>query len=237
MWSGHNNVVGAQDCVCSESGQPFIVMEYLHGYTLDDLIQQHGPLPLTRLNPIFQQVCDALKHAHGQGVIHKDLKPANIMLVADGHKEIVKVFDFGLAKILEEEPMRRTAKGTVVGSAAYMSPEQCHAENEHAIDERSDVYQIGAVMYEAFTGRVPFYKARNTEILNKHIYEYPPSFASVIPENPGPSVFEAIVFIAMAKAPEQQFQNMDELKAALDAVFNGSDAVQEILLKRRRKLQ
>ena len=232
----HPNVVGAQDCVSAESGQPFIVMEYLHGLTLEDLIQQEERLPLTRLNPIFQQVCLALKHAHSQGVIHKDLKPANIMLVAEGHKEVVKLFDFGLSKILQEEPMRRTAKGTVVGSAAYMSPEQCRSENEHSIDERSDVYQIGAVMYEAFTGRVPFYKAKNTEILNKHIFEYPPSFATVMAEDPRQPVFEAVVFIAMAKAPEQRFQNMDELKAALDAVFSGSVPVQESLLIRRMQL-
>jgi serine/threonine-protein kinase len=89
----HPNVVGAQDCVSAESGQPFIVMEYLHGLTLEDLIQQEERLPLTRLNPIFQQVCLALKHAHSQGVIHKDLKPANIMLVAEGHKEVVKLFE------------------------------------------------------------------------------------------------------------------------------------------------
>jgi serine/threonine protein kinase len=232
----HPNVIGAQDCVSAESGQPFIVMEYLHGLTLEDLIKQQGRLPLPRINPIFQQVCLGLKHAHDQGVIHKDLKPANIMLVPDGRKEVVKLFDFGLAKVLEEEPMRRTAKGTVVGSAAYMSPEQCHAENEHSIDERSDVYQIGAVMYEAFTGRVPFYQVSNSEILNKHICEYPPAFKTVIPEDPGPPLFEAVVFIAMAKAPEQRFQNMNELKAALDAVFNGSTAVQESLLKRRRQL-
>jgi serine/threonine-protein kinase len=233
----HINVVGAQDCVSSDSGQPFIVMEYLHGRTLEDLIFQEGRLPLVRLNPIFQQVCLALKHAHEQGVIHKDIKPANIMLVAEGHKEVVKLFDFGLSKILEEDPIRRTAKGTVIGSAAYMSPEQCRSENEHSIDERSDVYQIGAVMYETFTGRVPFYKAKSSEILNKQICEYPPSFATVMPENPGAPVFEAIVFIAMAKSPEQRFQNMDELKAALDAVLTGSPDVQESLLKRRLALE
>src|SRR5262249_37806667 len=141
----------------TSDGQPFIAMDFLDGRALSEVIKNDGPLSPARGVPIFLQACDALAHAHRMGIIHRDLKPSNLMLIDnDGKKDFVKIVDFGIAKIIPQEGdknLQLTATGEIFGSPLYMSPEQCLGQK---LDQRSDIYQMGCLMYEAVAGKPPF---------------------------------------------------------------------------------
>src|SRR5690606_18937187 len=135
------------------TGQPYIVMDFIEGSSLGDLIARRGPMPWQIAAPLFIQICDAMAHAHRHNIIHRDLKPDNIMMVTDEDgANIIKVVDFGIVKITDEsqrKSQRLTATGEVWGSPVYMSPEQCMGK---PIDLRSDIYALGLVFYECLTG-------------------------------------------------------------------------------------
>src|SRR5579883_1648118 len=145
-------------------------MDYLQGVPLSEVIKQEGQISVERSLKIFGQACEALGHAHKQGVIHRDLKPSNIVLINyDGDKDFVKVVDFGVAQIIEEANQseggqRLTQLGEVCGSPVYMSPEQCQG---HKLDNRSDIYTMGIVMYETLTNRLPFLGKTMVETMRK----------------------------------------------------------------------
>ncbi|MBZ0188459.1 MAG: serine/threonine protein kinase, partial [Candidatus Obscuribacterales bacterium] len=155
----HQNLVHIIDCGQNEKGQLFLVMEYLEGATLYDSIQHNGPFELTEFLPLLKQICEGLNYAHKRGVLHRDIKPTNIMLVEqpDGSKH-VKIIDFGLAKVatLSEDQIQvqgATTGGRVFGSPAYISPEGARGE---PLDLRTDLYSLGCLIFEALTGRTPF---------------------------------------------------------------------------------
>src|ERR1041385_3211358 len=206
----HPNALSVTDFGEDESGHVFLVMEYLSGKTLKQVIRDEGPLPLARVVDIARQVGDALHAAHEQGIIHRDLKSDNIMLLDTMTGDHAKVLDFGIAKINEPEgevDTGLTAPNLVIGTPQYMSPEQCSQSSE--IDARSDIYSFGVILYEMLVGHVPFSGDSPAMVMMKHLQEPVPS---VLEERSDlPSSVARVVARAMAKVPGNRYQNVAEL--------------------------
>ncbi len=214
----HPNIVTVYDCVIGPDDQPYVVMDYLRGRSLELLIDQDGPMSVDRFSRIAVQVCGALDHAHRKGVIHRDLKPGNIVLM-DDEMDFVKVVDFGLAK-LNDANRRLTQSGELWGSPPYMSPEHCQSKAE---DERSDLYSFGAVMYEMLTGKDPFHFATTVyELIQIHINTPPPPLAETNPLVNIPKEIEAVIFKTMAKNPDDRYQTASELRDAIIEASGGA---------------
>jgi serine/threonine-protein kinase len=217
----HPHIITVYDFgISQQTGQPFIVMDYLQGVPLSDIIKQEGQVSVDRSMKIFAQAADALGHAHKQGIIHRDLKPSNIVLISyDGDKDFVKVVDFGVAQIMEdaqgstENHQRLTQMGEVCGSPVYMSPEQCQG---HKLDQRSDVYSMGIVMYETLTNRLPLLGRTMVETMRKHIEDPPPRFSESRPDLYIPERVEAVILKALAKDPADRHQSMEHLVNELE---------------------
>ncbi|MBX9770632.1 MAG: serine/threonine-protein kinase [Candidatus Obscuribacterales bacterium] len=212
----HPNVILIFDFGLSSQGLPYLVMDYLQGESLSDILKRQGHLPVKRCVEIFTQACDALTHAHHKGIIHRDIKPANIMLTIDEDQhEIVKVVDFGIAKMLPrdgEEAIKLTQTGEIFGTPLYMSPEQIMGRQ---LDVRSDIYSLGCVIYESLTGRPPCLGNNAMDTMNKHLAMEPPHFVDALPEEYIPEAIEAVVWKALAKDPEKRYQTMNEFKQDL----------------------
>jgi len=203
----HPNVVATYDTGIDD-GLAFIVMELVEGHTLRHELAD-GPLPPALAVDIAAQVADALDYAHGAGVVHRDVKPANILLRPDGQ---AKVADFGIAKaVLGDEPARDlTRTGTIIGTAKYLSPEQVDGR---PLDGRSDVYALGVVLYEMLCGQPPFTGDTEMAIGVQHLSARPASPRSVRPDVP--PALEAIVMRALEKAPADRFPSATAMRAAL----------------------
>jgi serine/threonine-protein kinase len=206
----HPHALSVTDFGEAESGVVFLVMELLSGRTLKEVIRQEGSLPLARVVEIMRQICGALASAHAEGVVHRDLKSDNLMLINASGTDYVKVLDFGIAKINEplggQDP-GLTSPDLVVGTPQYMSPEQCSQLTE--IDARSDVYSLGVVVFEMLTGHVPFRGESATAVMLKQLQEPPPS---VLDERKDlPAGVGLVVSRALAKRPEDRYQTVGEL--------------------------
>lgn len=216
----HPHVITVYDFgVTANTGQPFIVMDYLQGVALSDLIKEEGQLGVERSIKVLSQATDALDHAHRMGVIHRDLKPSNIMLIDyEDEKDYVKVVDFGVAKLITAggEQQRLTQMGEVCGSPVYMSPEQCQGLE---LDNRSDIYSMGIVIYETLTGRLPILGKTMVDTMSKHITDMPPRFSEVRPDLYIPERLEAVVFKALAKDPAERHQSMADLTKDLETAI------------------
>lgn len=221
----HPNVLTVHDFGVNEEGHPYLVMDYLEGRSLSDVVKSQGRMPVKEALDVFIQACDALYDAHQQGIIHRDLKPSNIMLVqsADG-RTLVKIVDFGIAKIMPregEESLGLTQTGEVFGSPLYMSPEQCMGQS---LDHRSDIYSFGCVMYETLCGKPPFAGAHVLETLHKHMNEpAPPLTVSGCPDFTRERL-DGIVFKSLEKDPAKRFQSMLKLKQELEALCSPAEA-------------
>jgi eukaryotic-like serine/threonine-protein kinase len=206
----HPNALSVTDFGEDQSGHVFLVMEFLSGRTLKQVIREEGPLPLSRVVDITRQIGDALNAAHSQGVVHRDLKSDNIMLLDTMTGDHAKVLDFGIAKINEPDgavDTGLTAPNLVIGTPQYMSPEQCSQEAE--IDSRSDIYSLGVILYEMLVGHVPFSGESPTMVMMKHLQEPVPS---VLEErNDVPPAVGRVVARAMAKLRENRYKNAAEL--------------------------
>jgi serine/threonine-protein kinase len=206
----HPNALSVTDFGEDESGHVFLVMEYLSGKTLKHVIRDEGPQPLARVVDIARQVGDALHAAHEQGVVHRDLKSDNIMLLDTMTGDYAKVLDFGIAKINEPDgavDTNLTAPNLVIGTPQYMSPEQCSQDSE--IDARSDIYSFGVILYEMLVGHVPFSGDSPTMVMMKHLQDPVPS---VMEERSDvPASVARVVARAMAKVPRNRYQNVAEL--------------------------
>jgi serine/threonine-protein kinase len=220
----HPHAVSVTDFGESENGVVFLVMEYLDGRTLKDIIRSEGPLPLDRIVEIIRQVSGALDAAHQQGVVHRDLKSDNIMLSQTNGGDWAKVLDFGIAKIQQPEGARDndiTAANLVIGTPQYMSPEQCSQSGP--IDARSDVYSLGVIVFEMLSGRVPFTGESPTVIMMKQVQDEPPSIRELRPDLP--AGMDSLIKKALAKQPIDRFQTAGELYEALSTAAAGaSDA-------------
>lgn len=214
----HPNVITVYDCGVVATGQPYIVMDFLEGHSLTDIIKAENHISYQRCLPIFVAACDALEHAHQKGVIHRDLKSSNIMLVeVEGRKDFVKVVDFGIAKLTNasgKASQNLTQTGEIFGSPIYMSPEQCLGLN---LDSRSDIYSMGCVLYEAITGLPPLMGDTIYATMKMHVSQMPESFGRARPDLSIPDSVEKACFKALAKKPEQRYQTMQEMRDALEA--------------------
>lgn len=190
----------------------YITMEYLQGRTLTEVLRAESPLQTERAFAITLQVASALAASHRCNVIHRDLKPDNIMLIPRGSEpEMVKLLDFGIAKLTTDgQTSTRTRTGLVLGTPAYMSPEQC--EGSSRVDQRADIYALGICLYEMLVGRVPFLGESYGEVLVQHLTQppLPPSHYRLLPAH-----VEQVVMKALEKRPELRYPTMDEFRYAL----------------------
>jgi len=211
----HPNIVVIHD-VGHETGQEqdiyFIVMEYLEGHTLKDLVQQEGPLHPQRAAYIVEQVASALDYAHQRGFVHRDVKPANIFVGPGDH---VTLTDFGIAKAASET-QHLTRTGTLMGTPEYMSPEQASGGE---VDHRTDLYALGVVLYQVLVGHVPFRGTTPHAVLHNVIYE-PPLAPRQVNPNLSPAL-EGVILKAIAKQPEQRFQRGAEMSRAVRQALSG----------------
>lgn len=220
----HRNICDATDFVELEDGTTFIIMELLEGASLRDLIR-HGMIEEPRVLAMMIQICDALAAAHEAGIVHRDLKPDNVFIVPMGDGgEMVKLLDFGVAKLLHREEDEEsfgfeTAAGAVIGTPAYMSPEQAGGLE---VDARSDIYSLGAIMYEMFTGRPPFRGKSFGEFVRKHLSDMPIP-PSQIPGGDGlDQQIEDMLLQCLEKHPDDRHQSAIELKHELVTLLAGA---------------
>jgi eukaryotic-like serine/threonine-protein kinase len=206
----HPNIVSVYD-TGNQNDVHYIVMEYIEGRTLRDVIREEGPLHPQRAIEVGEALARALAAAHEAGLVHRDVKPGNIMFTRDGE---VKVTDFGIARTSSGDTLTQTA--AVLGTASYLSPEQAQGTS---VDARSDVYSVGCVLYEMLTGRPPFTGDSPVSIAYKHVKEDPVPPARLNPDIPSP--LEAVVMKCMAKNPENRYQTANELREDLERLSQG----------------
>ncbi|MBR4080986.1 MAG: Stk1 family PASTA domain-containing Ser/Thr kinase [Clostridia bacterium] len=217
----HHNIVNLLD-VGMDGENRYLVMEFVQGRTLKQVIQEKG-----RINPqVAAQICirilSALQHAHQNGIIHRDIKPQNILVHADGH---IKVADFGIARMADSATL--TKGDSVMGSVHYFSPEQASG---HAADETSDLYSVGVVLYEMLTGRVPFDGDTPVAIAMQHLHNRPAPIESLVPDVP-PAIIH-VCMMAMEKNPRYRYQNAVEMAAELRMALEGrTDQMQPRLVE------
>jgi serine/threonine-protein kinase len=208
----HINLVGVYDFDISEEGEAYVVMEFLSGKSLAEILSTNKRLPEPRVVELFSQVCDGLEYAHKNGVIHRDLKPSNIMLVDENGSECVKIVDFGIAKDTTRDASQKlTTTGELIGSPPYMSPEQCAGDEP---DARSDVYSLGCVLYECLIGHPPFRASNAIALINMHL-DQRATFAADTDVSPE---MQAVVLKCLEKDPAKRYQSVAELRSGLHAV-------------------
>jgi serine/threonine-protein kinase len=195
-------------------GQAYLVMDYLEGRSLADLVKRNGKLTPRYALSLFMQACDGLGAAHKLGIYHRDVKPSNLVVMEGPTGHQVKVCDFGLVKLKVQEGDTITGTGEVFGSPPYMSPEQCLGQN---VDERSDVYSMGILMYETLTGVLPIKGTNPLDTMRKQVSVRPPALKLDLPDSPWLKMLADIIAKALAKEPEQRYQSMAQLKLALES--------------------
>jgi serine/threonine protein kinase len=205
----HPSIVSIYDRGEAE-GTYYIAMEYLDGRSLKELVVARGPLPIGDAIEFTRQVLGALRFAHRKGVVHRDIKPHNVMADADGR---LKVTDFGIARAGVSQ---MTEAGSIIGTAQYLSPEQARGAG---VDQRSDLYSVGIVLYEMLTGTVPFTGESPVEIAMRHLSDTPRPPSLQRPEIP-PDL-DMVVLRALAKNPDDRFQTAEEMDAELERVAQG----------------
>jgi serine/threonine protein kinase len=203
-----------------EDGSPYMVMEYLEGSTLGDVVRKHGPLPVADAVSHVVQACEAVAEAHAAGIVHRDIKPDNLFLTRSVHgRPLVKVLDFGIAKTLGVDlHLSLTRTATIVGSPLYMPPEQLRSAKH--VDVRADIWALGAVLFELVAGRPPFVAESFSELCLKVATDPTPTPSSV--QADVPTSLDAVVVRCLEKDPAKRFQNVGELADALQAFASES---------------
>jgi serine/threonine protein kinase len=210
----HPNLISVIDYGIDADGRQYLVMDYVSGKSLDNILETQHTLSGTQFRDIFGQVCRGLMHAHAAGIVHRDLKPSNVMITEESDGRLhVTVVDFGIAKPLAANT-KITQTGDVIGSPAYMSPEQAMG---YPVDARTDIYSLGCMMYEAATGSVPFSGDNPFEIVVKRVGEPAPRFTKVLKAGTFDPVIESIVMKALEREPQNRFSTAAELYTALQS--------------------
>ncbi len=217
----HPNIVGVHDFGEDEQGQPYLVMDYVGGETLEELIEERGRLDAGFCLPVFLQACDALTAMHNKAIVHRDLKPSNVIVATRGGGTHITLVDLGIAKSVVDNATsaRLTVAGQMFGSPVYMSPEQCMGQEA---DYRSDLYALGCLMYDCLSGNPPFDHDSTYNVMWQHVNE-PPSRLPFMAENcKVPEPLLSIMFKLLHKDPENRFQTAAEVKAELTALMQGT---------------
>lgn len=215
----HPHIIEVRDFGIAERGQPYLVMEYLDGKTLNDWLESRPTPPFQALLLVFKQICQALSHAHKAGIVHRDVKPSNIMVMkqekydSNEHMVRAKLLDFGLARPLIVNDNRITMTGHVIGSAPYMSPEQCRGET---VDERADIYSLGCTFYEAVHGDMPYPDYDAVSIMMRHLQDPPPKIGLISQPPAVNQYLTEILERCLAKDKKERFQSAAALELAFD---------------------
>ncbi len=213
---GHPNIVEIFDYGKLADGSAYFVMEYLEGYSLAAILGETPVLPMKRVYHIGRQVAEALQAAHDAGVVHRDMKPENVMLIRrEGQEDHVKILDFGIAKIATATN-RLTRAGSVFGTPQYMSPEQANGDS---VDHRTDIYALGCMLFEMAMGRVPFNADNVMAILSMQMFQAPPRMSDG--PHPIPEAFENLIHRALAKRIDERYQSLREVADDLRALERG----------------
>lgn len=213
----HANIIRIYDMNQTPDGRPFYTMELLSGQSLADYLQEHQRLPVSQALPIFRQVCSALAYAHERGIIHRDIKPGNIMLLDEGGSSLgprVKIVDFGIVKLMdsgEQNGQGLTRQGEIFGSPLYMSPEQCAGSK---LDARADMYSVGVTLFQALAGKPPLVGRTAAETTIMHHTTVPPSMAEVAGIDFS-SELEALVAKMLAKDPVDRYSSLSDVASIL----------------------
>lgn len=216
---GHPNIASLYD-YAEDDGKHFIVMELVDGTDLATLLRTSSPLGAERSKAITEQVCDALEHAHSAGIVHRDMKPGNVLVTPDGD---VKVTDFGIARAAGDSTL--TATGSILGTAHYLAPEQAAGKE---VTPATDIYATGVMLFEMLTGTVPFEADSPVAVATRHVNEEVPAPSALEPTVP--LELDAVVLRATAKDPKDRFVTAAEMAAALRASFSGAeDAPTEVV--------
>ncbi|HEY9793816.1 MAG TPA: serine/threonine-protein kinase [Candidatus Obscuribacterales bacterium] len=210
----HPNIVRMYDFDVVD-GLPYLTMDFVEGKSLSALIKENNGLSPQRTIAIFGQLCQALDHAHARGVLHRDLKPSNVIICQSGGQDVVKIVDFGIAKLESDETQGLTKTGEIFGSPFYMSPEQCQG---FKLDARADIYSLGCMLFECLTGQPPFQGSNIYATIRMQMEELPAALTTIKKSLRGSVADElqAIVYKSMQKQASDRFQTTAELGEALD---------------------
>ncbi|MBE7449787.1 MAG: protein kinase [Kofleriaceae bacterium] len=215
----HPNTVNIYDFGQDADGALFIAMEFLEGRSLRDVMTHEGPLPPARAVVVAQQIAASLADAHAHGIVHRDLKPDNVMLTERGKdRDVVRVLDFGIAKLRDDDRQTvnaMTRAGDLIGTPQYMAPEQIRGEQ---VDGRTDVYALGAMLYEMVTGRLPFEGPTVMAILSRHLTDAPEPPMARRPDLGLPPALDHLIMAALAKDPAHRQPTMERLGEDLAAL-------------------
>jgi serine/threonine-protein kinase len=214
----HPNIVGVYDWGTQDNTY-FIIMEYVDGPVLSKVLRDEGPLHPRRAAELASEVAAALGFAHSSGVVHRDVKPGNVILTSAGQ---AKVTDFGIARAMSAPEENLTQAGSVMGTATYFSPEQAQGL---AVDQRSDLYSLGVVLFEMVTGRTPFTGETPLAIAYKHVQDQPPAPSTLV--SGLPTGLEAVIMKLLRKRPDDRYANAEDLRADLRRFLNGQDTLAE----------